>query len=215
MKLRMNKTLLIILGIVCAILVGTSIYLGYRVLNEKKVTDKTTDTTKETPTTPGTTDTTPPVVADVPTLPDTWVYRESTLYKYKVGEPSKWYYRFFDSTKYVGLDTVAIPESTEYAGKITFGISDPTFLTSLTELKANLVTPVTTTVTINGNVWTQITGIIVPDSAFFPGYKEITTYITYESKIFVCTLLVPNSSTSTYLDTYNKILESAVLDTSK
>ncbi|MCK9368549.1 hypothetical protein M0R04_01070 [Candidatus Dojkabacteria bacterium] len=210
----MSKTLIIILSVVCTLLVGTSIYLGYRVLTEKKVADKTTDTTTETTT--DTTDTTAPeVVADTPTLPDGWIYRESTLYKYKVGEPSSWYYRFFDSTKYVGLDTAAIPEATEYGGKITFGIVDATFLTSLDELKANLVSPVTTDMTINGNSWTQISGVVVADSAFFAGYKQVTTYITYESKTFVCTLLLPNSSYSTYADIYSKVLESAVLDTSK
>jgi hypothetical protein len=215
----MKKSLVIILSIVCTILLGTSIYLGFKVYQDSKNnTSKTIDTRTPTDTSTDETpvvDDTPEVITDVPTLPDGWVYRESTLYKYKIGEPSSWYYRFFDSTKYVGLDTATIPEATEYAGIITFGIYDSSFLTGLPELKAGLVTPTTKAVIINGNAWTEISGTIASDSAFFAGYKQIVTYITYEGKIFVAYFTVPSASYSTYLDVYNKALDSAVLDTTK
>jgi hypothetical protein len=127
-------------------------------------------------------------------LPEGWSEQESSSYGYKIGVPKNWYYRFFSSTKMIGLDPDPIPEASEYAGVITFSIDDREFEEMITETEEYLDNETKSEITVNGNIWTEIEGEISMDDFFNPGESILYAMTSIEGTSYRLTLLSPDNS---------------------
>jgi hypothetical protein len=139
-------------------------------------------------------------------LPEGWSEQESSSYGYKIGVPKNWYYRFFSSTKMIGLDPDPIPEASEYAGVITFSVDDREFDEMVSQTEDYLDNETKSEITVNGNLWTEIEGEISMDDFFNPGEAILYAMIEIEGTSYRLTLLSPDNSE--YRAIYSQVLSS-------
>jgi hypothetical protein len=143
-------------------------------------------------------------------LPEGWIEQESSGYGYKIGVPENWYYRFFSSTKMIGIDPDPIPEASEYAGVITFAADDRTFEQMLSQTKDYLEDEEETSITVNEVEWTQVEGKISMDDFFNPGEAILYAMTQKDGTAYRLTLLAPENEE--YRAIYLQLLETITLE---